>query len=276
MQYYKFNVLLLCLLLFTTIPSEGTVQEENFEIIKPSTAYNHAYQENYATDTVTNILNSAVNSYVLLEADEVTVDDIAAIKKNQNLVSAYISIGTAEKWRDDFDSLKAYCTQNQWAEWQDEYFFQTLHYYVTETMKKRIDKVADMGFDWVEFDNMDFAFDDINSIRYGIHVPKEDAIKYYQNLCDYAHEKGLKVMAKNTFRGIDNFDGITLESYDYLFNWWPNEDLISWLDTGKLALVVHYDDENPPQSYLSYKGTYGENLLIIIESKILKSYVHFN
>lgn len=276
MQYLKFNVLLLCLLLFITIPSEGTVKEENKAIAQPSTAYNHAYQENYAADTVTSILNSAVNSYVLLEPDEVTADDIAAIKKNQNLVSAYISIGTAEKWRDDFDSLKAYSTQNQWAEWQDEYFIQTLHYYVTETMKNRIDKVADMGFDWVEFDNMDFAFDDINNIRYGIHVPKADAVKYYHNLCDYAHEKGLKVMAKNTFRDIDNFDGITLESYDYLFNWWSNEDLISWLDTGKLALVVHYDDENPPQSYLSYKGTYGEDLLIIIESKILKSYVHFN
>lgn len=276
MQYLKFNILLLCLVLLASIPSEGAVQEENLEVSQVSGAYNHAYQENYETDTVTNILNSAVNSYVLLEADEVTEEDIAAIKKNNNVVSAYISIGTAEKWRDDFSSLKAYSTQNQWAEWQDEYFIQNLHYYVIETMKKRIDKVADMGFDWVEFDNMDFAFDDVNQIRYGIHVPKDDAVKYYQSLCHYAHEKGLKVMAKNTFRDIDNFDGITLESYDYLFNWWSNDDLVSWLNTGKLALVVHYDDENPPQTYLSYKDTYGEHLLIIIESKILKSYVHFN
>jgi endo-alpha-1,4-polygalactosaminidase (GH114 family) len=276
MSYLKTIGLALSLALLISIPSEGTLEQETSDLIDIRGAYNQAYQENYQADSLETILNSAVNSYVLLDPDEVTQEDLTAIKANSNVVSAYISIGTAEKWREDFDSLKPYTTQNQWAEWKDEYFVQNLHYYVKETMKKRIDKVVEMGFDWIEFDNMDFAFDDVNRVRYGIKVPKEDAVKYYQDLCTYAQEKGLKVMAKNTFRDIESFDGITLESYDYLYNWWSKKDLKAFMKTGKLALIVHYNDENPPQTYMNYEGTYGQNLLLIIESKILQSYVHFN
>jgi len=276
----KFKYLSVVSLLFLCLSTSSEALEKTVEILPTNSlitsVYNHAYQENYTPDSLTTILNSAVNSYVLLEPDDITAEDIISIKKNNNIVSAYISIGTAEKWRADFASLTPYITQSQWAEWQDEYFFKTSLLSISKIMKSRIDKISKLGFDWIEFDNMDFAFDATNRLRYNIQITQDDAIKYYNNLCNYAHKKGLKVMAKNTFRNIEQFDGITLESYDYLSNWWDNENLKAFIKQSKLAVIVHYNDTNPPQTYLNYTNIYGENLLIIIESNALKSYVHFN
>lgn len=237
--------------------------------------YNHAYQENYTTDTLDAILQEAVNAYVLLEPSEVSTEDIVKLKANGNAVSAYMNIGTAEKWRDDFETLKPYVVQNEWAEWKNEYFFQVLRPQVIYAMEDRIDRIAEMGFDWVEFDNMDFAFDELNTIRYGIFVTEEEAIKYFNTLYDYAHEKGLKVMAKNTIHGAEKFDGVTYESYEHKFNWWDREDLKAFLSDGKIGIIVHYGDDNPPQTYLNYKGEYGEEVSIIIESMYLMKYVHY-
>lgn len=46
-------------------------------------------------------------------------------------------------------------------------------------MKSRIDKVADWGFDWVEFDNMDWVFDDEYRKEYGFMASKAVAKGYF-------------------------------------------------------------------------------------------------
>jgi len=265
----------------TSTTKDDTMTNSEEEMIEEviinqgASVYNHAYQENYNTDRLDAILQEAVNAYVLLEPDEVTAEDIVKLKANGNAVSAYMNIGTAEKWRDDFDALKPYVAQNEWAEWKNEYFIQVVRPQVIYAMEDRIDRIAEMGFEWIEFDNMDFAFDELNAIRYGIFVTEEEAIKYFNKLYDYAHEKGLKVMAKNTIQGAEKFDGVTYESYEDNFNWWKRDDLKAFLAEGKIGIIVHYGDDNPPQTYLNYKGEYGEELSIIIESMYLMKYVHY-
>ena len=59
-------------------------------------------------------------------------------------------------------------------------------------MKLRIDQLAIWGCDWVEFDNMDWAFDDNTRKNYNFQVTNEEAITYYNELCDYVHSKGMK------------------------------------------------------------------------------------
>ncbi len=143
-------------------------------------------------------------------------------------------------------------------------------------MKSRIDKIANWGFDWVEFDNMDWIYDaDLRAI-YGFQVTEAEGISYYQELCEYVHSKGMKCMAKNTVENAANFDGVLYESYHDDRNWWDQSGAQSFLDEGKLVIVNHYNETNCGQVYAKYKGIYNENLSFICEDANLQKYVHFN
>jgi len=240
-------------------------------------AYNHAYQENYMTDTLDLILEEAENAYVLLDPNEPSVlEALPSLKEKENEVSAYISIGTGENWRDDFNELEPYLVAKQWGDWNGEFFVNDVTTGILPLMKKRLDLLAEQGFEWVEFDNMDWAFDDVTRERYNFKVTHEEAIDYYQKLCGYAHSIGLKCMAKNTTIGSSSFDGVTYESYASDKNWWDNTELQTFLDQGKLGLIVHYNDNSPEKTYNDYLEIYGEHLSFISESISSKSYVHFN
>ena len=75
-------------------------------------------------------------------------------------------------------------------------------------MKVRIDSIASWGYDWVEFDNMDWVFDDKNRAKYDISASQQEGIDYYNSLCSYALSKGVKCCAKNTVKGAIGFDGV--------------------------------------------------------------------
>lgn len=54
----------------------------------------------------------------------------------------------------------------------DKYFINKTTIGAIDIMKARIDKIAAWGFDWVEFDNMDWAlYDDVRE-AYGLEVTK--------------------------------------------------------------------------------------------------------
>jgi hypothetical protein len=99
---------------------------------------------------------------------------------------------------------------------------------------------------------------------------------YYNDLCDYAHSKGLKCMAKNTVEMADNFDGVLYESYHKELNWWQTEGTISFLAEDKLVIINHYNECACNETYQYYLDEYGQGLSFICEDKKLKKYVHFN
>jgi cysteinyl-tRNA synthetase len=74
-----------------------------------------------------------------------------------------------------------------------------------------IDMLAQWGCDYVEFDNMDWAFDSYET--YEINVDPAAAAAYNVALCDRVHELGMLCMAKSTREGAESFDGMTVESY---------------------------------------------------------------
>jgi cysteinyl-tRNA synthetase len=200
---------------------------------------------------------------------------IAALKANGNQIGAYISIGTGETYRDDYDEMKEYLVTTPWGEWPDEFFVSSTAG-VIDIMKARIDQVASWGFDWVEFDNMDWAQDDDLRLIYQFQVTYEESIAYYQELCDYAHEKGLKCMAKNTVEEADSFDGVLYESYNDDKNWWDASGAKGFLAANKLVIINHYNEGQCDQVYADYKVTYGSGLSFICEDTDLKMYVHYN
>lgn len=239
--------------------------------------YNQAYNENFEPDKIEDILVNAKNGYVLLDpfADNVPAS-IAAIKANGNEVGAYISIGTGENYRDDFTKMTPFLVTTSWGEWPDEYFVNSTTTGILDIMKARIDQIASWGYDWVEFDNMDWCYDDELRATYGFQVTEEEGIAYYQELCDYVHLKGMKCMAKNLVEHASNFDGVLYESYNNDKNWWNQSGAQSFLDSGKLVIINHYNETNCGQVYSEYKGIYNSDLSFICEDADLQKYVHYN
>jgi hypothetical protein len=50
-------------------------------------------------------------------------------------------------------------------------------------MKERIDRIAELGFDWVEFDNMDWTQDDDYRAKFAFEATAEMGTAYFQTLC---------------------------------------------------------------------------------------------
>jgi len=239
--------------------------------------YNQAYQENFEADKISEIINNAKNAYVLVDPFQPGVaKSISDIKVKGNQVGGYISIGTGENWRDDFDNLKPFLVSKEWGQWEGEYFVNKTNTGIIDVMKARIDSMEKWGCDWVEFDNMDWIFDVDLRKEYGYEVTIDEGIAYFNELCNYLHQKGMKCMAKNTVEGASSFDGVLYESYHKQKNWWDNEGTREFLNAGKLVIVNHYNESNCDEVYIEYMNIYSSDISYICEDKNLKKYVHYN
>jgi len=269
--------------------NDGTLTTCNTTVIVKDTphvegtfaVYNQAYQENYSADTISEILNNATNAYVLtdpFEGDSTTViDSIQTLKSNHNNVSAYISVGTGENWRSDFNLLQPYLSSKQWEDWSGEYFVSQTTSGILEVMNSRIDKIASWGFTWVEFDNMDWLEDEEIKSSYHLSATVQESKKYVNSLCDHAHTKGIKCMAKNTVEGFDQFDGVTYESFTSEKNWWDQQGTRDFLALGKPVVIVHYKENDCDGAYNYYQSFYSsDSISFICEDRNTKKYIHYN
>ncbi len=239
--------------------------------------YNQAYQENFEADTVADILLSARNAYVLVDSfDSNIINNIKNIKANCNQVGGYISAGTGEIWRDDFEQLKPYLTSKEWSDWPGEFYVSYTNTGIVDVMKARIDKMALLGLDWVEYDNMDWI--DAQSIAtFGLHTTKSASKVYINTLCDYTRQRGMKCMAKNTVDGFEHFDGVVYESHNNQKNSWDTEGAQSFIDAGKLVIINHYNESDCDGVYAEYKRFYNsDKISFICEDTNTQKYKHYN
>lgn len=259
-------------------PDAGSPADALAQPSLPVCVWNQAYQENYSADSVTDIVANAEGCYVLIDPFESTAarNAIPQMHAADNIVGCYISSGTCEDWRDDFDDMQPYCVSEPWGEWAGEYFVDMPTAGLVALMEARIDKMATWGCDMVEFDNMDWIFDDDYRQQYGFTATEDDGIVYNQTLCNYTHGKGMGCMAKNTRQGAESFDGGTFESYSDDLNWWTTAHLQGYLNEDKLGIIVHYDEQDCASVYADYQSTYGTELSFICESSSAHAYVHFN
>lgn len=257
--------------------SSDTSNNEPEPLAQPMTVYNQAYQENYAADSMDEIVANAKNAYVLLDTFAVGVTQhIKSIKAQGNEVSGYISAGTGEEWRDDFTALQPYLTQTAWPEWPGEFFVSETTTGILSLMKARIDKLADHGVDWVEFDNMDWL-DEESRNTYSLVATVSESKAFINALCDHTHAKGMKCMAKNTVDGFATFDGVLYESYNNEKNWWDSEGTTQFLNAGKPVIINHYNETNCDAVYAEYKARYdSEKISYICEDVATGKYKHYN
>lgn len=238
----------------------------------PVCVWNQAYQENTEPDAVSAILAGASGCYVLLDPfdDPDAAAAIDALKAADNTVGCYMSVGTCEAWRDDFDDIRGFCSDREWGEWEGEFFVEDVDG-IAPFMRARIDQFAAWGCDMVEFDNMDWAWEAEN---YGFDLTVDASIAYYQGLCDHVHDQGMGCMAKNTRDGAEAFDGGTFESYPDELDWWEHDDLQSFLDEGRLAVMFHYDEPDCADVTLWYRQRYGSGLSVLCEDPSVGGYAH--
>ena len=263
----------MAVLLLACSSTSSMPKEEENTVVLP--VYNQAYNENYDADTMAD-LAKAKGAYILLDPFMMGVsENITSLKKANNQVAGYISAGTAEDWRDDYNDLEPYVSSIVWAEWAGEYYVKETQTGVLEVMKKRIDKMASWGLDWVEYDNMDWV-DEETVKKYALSVTREESRNYINALCSYTRSKGMKCMAKNTVEGFESFDGVLYESYDNNKNWWDKNGTKSFLDAKKLVIINHYNEADCDKVYAQYKAYYqSENISFICEDKNLKKYKHY-
>ena len=244
---------------------------------QPLTVYNQAYIENHQADSITDIKKQAKNAYILLDPDQQNIAQLVKdLKANANQVGAYISVGTGEAWRSDFAEMQPHLVNQAWDQWPGEYFISKLEEPIYNVMQSRIDRLGFLDFDWVELDNMDWAFDDDLRKKYGFKVTQAQSISYFQEQCDYIHEYNMKCMAKNLPNHIDLFDGITFESYEDDKNWWDVEAAKKIAQSGKLFIIIHYGSSNCDAVYAEYKTIYNNQASFICENENTKEYQHYN
>ena len=268
-------IALIDIVLFVGCDNSSTTKPE--APFKALPVYNQAYQENYSADSINEILNHAKGAYVVVDALE---DDIGPfikqIKAKGNQIAGYISVGTGENYRADFDVLRPYLTATAWPEWPDEFFVSETTTGIVPLMKNRIDKIVAWGVDWMEFDNIDWLTEETRQ-RYNLMATEVEAKRYINGLCDYAHTKGIKCMAKNTVDGFENFDGVLYESFHNEKNWWDTEGTQSFLNAGKLVIVTHYNETDCDAVYEEYKSFYkSDNISFICEEISTQKYKHYN
>ena len=239
--------------------------------------YNQAYQEHYQADSIEEIVTQAEGAYVLVDPfGQGVVSKIQEIKLKNNQVGGYISAGTGENYREDFSALEPYLSSKAWEAWSDEFYVSRITPELIAIMKRRIDKMAEWGIDWVEFDNMDWVNDEVREV-YQLEVTLSEAEAYINELCHYTHQKGMRCMAKNSVHGFDSFDGVLYESYAKEKNWWEVDGTKAFLIQNKLVIINHYNENNCDAVYEAYKRFYEtESLSFICEDKALKKYRHYN
>ncbi len=174
----------------------------------------------------------------LYEADGVTpaANTVSAIHALGRKAICYVSAGTYENWRPDAGAFPSVVLGggNGWPgeKWLDIRRIDL----IGPIIDARVAKCVEAGFDAVEFDNMDAAFN-----RSGFKVTPAQQIEFNRAMADIAHARGLAVGLKN--------DVAQLTQLEAWFDFAINEQCAqynecdgydAWTAAGKAVAQVEY------------------------------------
>ena len=165
---------------------------------------------------------------------------VNAIHANGAKAICYLSAGTWENWRPDAASFPASVqgSKNGWPgeKWLD--IRQTA--ILLPIMQARVQKCQQVGFDGVEFDNVDGYAN-----RTGFPLTANDQLVYDASLANLAHQAGLTVALKNDMAQVGTlkpyFDyAINEQCFQYRECNYPAPGLPDWIASGKAVFNVEY------------------------------------
>lgn len=254
--------------------------------------YNAAYEDKDKMDKVDDILNNNVKGcFVLLEPENVNIDKIKKLQNNNDKIGCYMSVGTVEMERPDFNKFKKGVdyVENHMTDWTKEYLIKGEDTSGKPTqntinlMKQRIDNLANLNCDYIELDNMD-ADDDEYAKKYNTGLTHNGMKAYTSELCNYMHnhpKRKMKCIYKNENSSDWNqFDALSLESeVDKIPNW-NNTFVQSFINSKKPIYISHYgekDVQGCENTFNKLKQKYGNSfgLACSIYDGKKNSYTHY-
>ena len=143
--------------------------------------------------------------FVGLDGFETAAETVDAFHVAGVQVWCYISAGTIEDWRPDYDAFTAADATrvaageepligHEYVEWPGEYWLNPrAATALMPLIHARLAMCADKGFDMVEFDNMD-GYDN----ETGLEISRADAVAFAIALSEAAEVHGLAPILKNT------------------------------------------------------------------------------
>ncbi|CAN0201753.1 unnamed protein product, partial [Ectocarpus sp. 12 AP-2014] len=132
-----------------------------------------------------------------------TIDELHGKGKH---VACYISVGTAEPWREDFELFPNSVVRQHLEEWEAESYLditQEAHtmqkhataLFVREVMEARVKKAASTKCDAVEPNNIS----NLNQENTGFTISREDQVAYNVWFALLVRENGMRVGIKDSF-----------------------------------------------------------------------------
>jgi hypothetical protein len=204
-----------------------------------------------------------------IDGFEATAQDVAALHSAGITAVCYLSGGTAEDWRPDFAAFPASVKGEQMPEWPGEYWLDVAEVQsptseLAAIMNARLQMCANKGFDAVEWDNVDAAFND-QETGLSPRPTDDDQLIYNQFLFNNTHALGMAVLLKNDPAQVeqlvayadgtvneqchefDECDALTpfIEAGKPVFNaeYWPRNDFCADAVAARIS-AVNFTDTN--------------------------------
>ncbi len=152
---------------------------------------------------------------VVVDGEEASRAEVAAVRARGTLVMGYLSVGTIEKWRSWYPRVKRFRLGAN-ADWKDEWYADVSRAGLRRELGERIaPKILAKGFDGLFLDNVDM-------IETRNHRPQRAGMReLVLSLSDLARSDGRLLFAQNGLWGLRKLD--LLDALDG----WNRED-VTW------------------------------------------------
>ncbi len=175
-----------------------------------------------------------------IDAFESSAQLVANLKAQGKNVIAYISVGSAENYREDYTQFPQSVLGNDYDGYPDEKWLDIRQIeLLSPIIKARLDMIVDKGFDGIEPDNMNGYQNET-----GFDLNEENTKNYCRWLIEQAHSRGLSIGQKNGEELVtdmaDEFDWMLSEDA-YVYNF---QDMLQpYIQLNKAMFLVEYTDE---------------------------------
>jgi endo-alpha-1,4-polygalactosaminidase (GH114 family) len=177
---------------------------------------------------------------IFIDLFDTSEEKITSIKDEGRVVICYFSAGTAEDWRDDYETFPSVVIGKKMADWDREEWLDVKSEAVRKIMALRIQTAKTKGCDGVEPDNVDgFAN------KTGFALKEEDTKNFLLFLASQAHEHELLIGLKNSAEIAadmeQHFDFAVVESC------WKYDECCKYLAFGsnlKPVFAIEYNVKN--------------------------------
>lgn len=247
------NILLIlsvvmCLLLFKATASAQQVAVDSiknpaYNWWKPSAREPLRWQLQLQGDIV---LIPGVNVYAVdYTASQASIN---AAKAAGAKVMCYISAGSAENWRDDFQQFPKSVVGKAYEGWPGEWWLDTRNIQaLAPIMRARIAACAEKGFDVLDPDNINGYENDT-----GFNITRWHSIEYIEWLANLAHEYGMAFSLKNAESLIPVVgEAVDMMQSESCFFYENCDSVKAMIDLNKPVFAVEYIEKISVQEFRS-------------------------